>query len=176
MNYSAQQLVYNSRKNEFAIGPYKVLSQQPYAITEEDRHMSATNYLPAFIAIQHDIEQVTGYRWRNTSYIRISPNHQTGHAFDLAPEFDSESLPHYAVSRGSDPVLYLRPALYRALSRLKFKRYGPFTIGIFIESDHLHLQILKYTPPFGVQVVKWGAVKPLYADSIKRSKQNYFNQ
>lgn len=170
MDYTPQYLINLTRKDSFPIGPYLVKSQQPDVVSEDLRRQSAVNFLPAFIALWHDIEQATGYRWKCTSYIRDSPSHSLGHSFDLAPDIAANAAAQYAVTRMSDPVLYKRLPLIKALQTLRTRQYGITPVGIFIEPDHLHLQVLQKGggERFPTSIVLWPVAKPIYSDTIAR--------
>lgn len=167
-----KQLINLSKQRDFMIGNFRVVSQEPNAIPESQRSHSVVNYLPQLIAIWKDIEKVTGYRWKCTSYIRNSPSHSKGHAIDLAPHIEAKDVKHYAVYNQSDPVLYKRAPLVKALQRLKNIDYSGKRsnhLGIFLEPDHLHIQILAPTQGDNrVSVVKWGIPKPIYKDTYQR--------
>lgn len=165
------ELIKKSKLPSFMIGSYQIVSQQPLSITPADREISATCYLPQFIQLWHDLEKVTGFRWKCTSYIRNSPSHKKGHSFDLAPAIAKHAEKHYAVNNGSDPVLYKREPLIRALQSLKDRDYGAGRnhVGIFIEPDHLHVQILAPKPGQDpTSTVKWKIPKPIYSDTESR--------
>lgn len=172
MEYTLPYLSRMVRKQVFNLGPYQVVSQEPNAITAADLKATCQTYLPMFITLWADIERVTGHRWKCTSYIRRSPSHQRGHAFDLAPDLDPADAHAYAVSQGSDPVLYKRAPLIAALKRLVNCSYGPVPLGIFIEPDHLHVQVLN--PDSGerypTSVVAWPIPKPIYPDTLERMR------
>lgn len=161
-------------KRNFALKGYNFLSQDPTALLPKDR-ASVANLLPVFLAIWQAVEKATGHRWKLTSYIRNSPSHKKGHAIDLAPDFTPEADHLYAVSNGSDPVLYKRWTLIQQLQTLKnvdFTGQFPTIItGIFIEPDHLHIQVLNNDEqlPNPTRIVKWQIVKPAYADSAARA-------
>lgn len=162
------------RKPRFQIGHYEFISQDPTALPESYRPL-AERLLPVFLQIWQAVEQVTGHRWKLTSYIRRSPSHHKGQAIDLAPDFTIQAEKHYGVHKGSDPVLYKRKTLIKQLSKLASTdftgNYPSEITGIFIEPDHLHIQVLAnddalQTP---TRVVKWKIVKPAYADSAVRA-------
>lgn len=169
-----QDIIAKSREHLFSIGQYKFLSQHPNVLSEHHRSFVVPAFLPQFLQIWHDIEKVTGYRWRMTSYLRQSPSHRRGHAIDLAPWIAPEARSYYAVYNNSDPVLYKRAPLIRALQQLKNIDYSKNRfndMGIFIEPDHLHIQVL--APNFQgnpTSVVKWGIPKPVYHDTYQRLK------
>lgn len=169
-----QQLINLSKEHIFEIGPYKILSQDPHVLSDSVRADVVLFFFPQFIQIWHDIEKVTGYRWRMTSYLRQSPSHKRGHAIDLAPWIAPSARKHYAVYQNSDPVLYKRQPLITALQRLKNKDYSGNRfndMGIFVEPDHLHIQVLAYNPQQArTSVVKWGIPKPVYHDTYQRVK------
>lgn len=127
------------------------------------------------------VESATGYQWRPTSHWRQSPSHSQGIALDIAPEITPSDRKFYAVYRRSDPVLYKRAKLLRQLQSLcrKYNRaiqdgtfVMPYSIGLFIEPDHIHIHIAAPDPETGPQleVVKWGIAKPVYPDTYQRMK------
>lgn len=169
---TGKQLINLSKERSFSIGPYQVVSQEPSALPENQRSKVVLNYLPQLLAIWRDIEKVTGYRWKCTSYLRNSPSHSKGHAIDLAPHIHPKDMKHYAVYNQSDPVLYKRQPLVTALQQLKNRRYSfdnSNHLGIFLEPDHLHIQVLapdSQNSP--VSIIKWGIPKPIYKDTKQR--------
>lgn len=172
--YNAAQLVKMSMEHAFKLGPYTVVSQDPNSLSPLHRQHVVPHFLPQLIRVWRDVESVTGYRWRCTSYLRDSPSHRRGHAIDLAPQIASKARHLYAVHNGSDPVLYKRAPLIRALQKLTGKDYslnGSNDMGIFLEPDHLHVQILAPDPHnTHTAIVKWGIEKPIYSDSAERMK------
>lgn len=170
MNVDA--LINMTRSHVITLGNLVIPSQNPSVITEGDRIFSARYILPAFVKVWQDIERATGYRWKATSYIRDSPSHKLGQAFDLAPDIADSAKQHYAVTNGSDPVLYKRAPLIRALQSMKNNVYGDFHIGAFLEPDHIHLQVVPVysgnSAPFFV--AKWKIPKPIYGDTYERMK------
>lgn len=165
-------LITLSKQSSFNVGPYCLVSQQPSALPEHQRDYAVSSFLPQLIQIWKDIEQATGYRWKCTSYIRDSPSHKRGHAIDLAPHIATQSIKHYAVYNSSDPVLYKRGPLVKALQTLKNKDYSGSKlndVGIFLEPDHLHVQILAFDPSNNrTSTIKWGIPKPIYSDTGSR--------
>lgn len=164
-----------AKKPTFQLGQYMILSQEPNAINEKDRAESAIKYLPQFIMFWKDLEDISGHRWKNTSYIRNSPSHRIGHAFDLAPDLAKDAEQHYAVTNNSDPVLYKRTKLIRQLQALRKRDYsvdGSNKIGVFIEPDHLHVQILDPNGggSFPTNIIRWKVPKPIYPDTYERMK------
>lgn len=131
-----------------------------------------TRALPALVKLWQAIEAQTGYKWRCTSYWRNSPSHVTGTALDIAPEVSEASEKYYAVTNASDPVLYKRERLIRDLQDVaKMFRLPEFHAGIFIEPDHLHLQLFhreQGSPP--TRVFKWKVPKPVYGDTLQRMR------
>jgi len=132
----------------------------------------ASQYLPYLTRLWTAIEEATGFKWRCTSWLRDSPSHQYGGALDLAPDWE-KPYHQYAVHRQSDPVLYKRERLIRQLQAVSssFPNDTPYDLAIFIEPDHLHLQVFKLNDsgaPSPIQVFKWGDVKPVYPDSSSR--------
>lgn len=171
--FTGDTLIELSKRPLFNLGPYEIVSQQPEAISDADRRISASYCLPAFMRLWAAIEKATGYRWKSTSYIRFSPSHELGHSFDLAPDIAPSAEHLYAVSKRSDPVLYKRATLIRKLQRLKHTNFLPDSsnqIGCFIEPDHLHIQIMAKDNPQSepFKVVKWKVEKPLYEDTYSR--------
>lgn len=172
-NMTEQELLNKARARVFNLGKYVIVSQEPKAANEADYKASVLNYLPQFIEFWADLEKATGYRWKCTSYIRESPTHRMAQAFDLAPDIAQASQKHYAVYKRSDPVLYKRTELIRALQTLRTKDYSrdrTNKIGVFIEPDHLHVQVLS---PMGggdypTNVIKWKIAKPIYPDTYDR--------
>lgn len=164
------EIVQLLKKPSFRIGMYSFVNQDPTIISVDDRVRLARTTLPCFVMLWSDIEASTGYRWRNTSLVRDSPSHRKGHSMDLAPDIAEKDKHLYAVNNNSDPVLWKRLPLIKDLTTLRNNQYaGPHDFGIFIESDHLHIQILeKDKKQFPISIVKWGEVKPVYSDSISR--------
>lgn len=160
------------KRPTFQFGKYVVISQEPGTISDGDSIATARYYLPAFILAWNAIEEVTGHRWRCTSYIRNSPSHIRGQAFDLAPDIHPSAAHAYAVTNQSDPVLYKREPLIRALQSLRMDKFGDLPMGAFIEPDHIHLQILKPNSGerFPFSVIKWKIAKPIYPDTFERMK------
>lgn len=160
----------NIGKTNWKFGDYEILSQEPSVIGEADLVATTVSYLPSFLRIWSDIENATGHRWKCTSYIRNSPSHALGQAFDLAPDIADSATHLYAVHNNSDPVLYKRVRLIRALQTLRHNVYGPKPFGIFIEPDHLHVQVLAKGSGerFPLSVIQWKIAKPIYPDTFKR--------
>lgn len=156
------------------LGQFTLVSQDPAVISDPDLKRLCSDYLPAFIRIWTDIEEETKIRWKCTSLIRDSPSHSKGMAIDLAPDVSEAGMKHYAVYKNSDPVLYKRGILLRQLQQLKYKDYGgkKFVIGIFVEPDHLHIQVLRRGggEEFPTSLIKWKIPKPIYPDTYARAK------
>lgn len=167
---TAGKLISLSKDHMFNIGQYKILSQDPTVLTPSQRSYVVPLFLPQFIEFWHDLERVTGHRWKCTSYLRQSASHSRGHAIDFAPAIAPSARSSYAVYNGSDPVLYKRAPLIHALQKLKHKRYSNGnSLGVFLEPDHLHVQILSNKgTSHPLSVVKWGIPKPIYGDTYKR--------
>lgn len=164
-----------SKQPMFSIGPYTFISQDPLAMKDEFRYATVTRLLPQFLAIWKAVEEATGHRWKCTSYIRNSPSHRRGQAFDLAPDIADSAKSSYAVTNGSDPVLYKRETLIRQLQTLRdidFSLDRSNRVGIFIEPDHLHIQALApdNSAEFPTAIVKWKVLKAVYRDSADRMK------
>lgn len=160
------------RAHRFNIGDYQFVSQDPSVAAPAQLMQLQTMFLPQFLRIWIAIERATGYRWKCTSLIRDSPSHELCQAIDLAPDIAVSARPYYAVTNRSDPVLYKRLPLIHALQTLVDVNFGPWPMGIFIEPDHLHIQILKPSPAVThrVHVVLWGQPKPIYADTLERMR------
>lgn len=150
---------------------WPLVSQHPQIASISQQEKAETYFLPILMAAWQQIEQLTGHRWQATSYWRDSPSHRRGEALDLAPEIHPQVYSQYAVNRGSDPVLYKREALMRALQQLAvaFPYHAPYSLGVYVEPDHLHLQVMKTegdTPE--VRIFKWKQPKYAYADTNQR--------
>jgi len=162
----------NTQQKQFDIQGYHVLSQDPTILAASLHPVVRDKYLPQFIQFWKDLERATGYRWKNTSYIRDSPSHKIGHAFDLAPDVASSAQQHYAVYRGSDPVLYKRLPLIAKLQTMRNLDYsnGQNKLGVFIEPDHLHVQVMSSQGggDYPINVASWKIPKPIYADTNER--------
>lgn len=153
-------------------GNFDIVSQNPNIRSGSTKRFAEEHFLPILVSAWSEIEHATGYRWKSTSYWRDSPSHQHGVSLDLAPDFTPEAAKRYAFARMSDPVLYKRTKLIRRLQRcaLDFPDYGVM-VGVFIEPDHLHVQLLK---PDGkgihMRIVKWKVPKGIYSDTYERMK------
>lgn len=147
------------------VAGYEVVSQDPHLSTA-----TAKANLPVFIEATRLVERATGYAWRITSYQRASPSHSRGVAMDIAPDIAIRSRKFYAAYNGSDPVLYKREPLIRALQSLvPLPQLRPgVVVGLFIEPDHIHMHLIEGTESF--KVIKWGIKKPCYHDTLTRSK------
>lgn len=166
------------RKPEFDIGPYHIVSQQPDVVSDAAFITSITQYLPQFLRFWQDLERASGFRWKCTSYLRDSPTHIKGQAMDFAPDWDQRDAHLYSANQGSDPVLYKRQWLFQVLRSMRYNDYGGNRnqLGIFIEPDHLHVQVLKPTPGnFPTSVIKWQVPKPVYPDTYRRMELPVFN-
>jgi hypothetical protein len=151
-----------------------IVNQEPSAIKDKS---VIPIFLPRLLALVTAVEQFTGYQWNVTSYIRKSPSHEKGYAIDIAPSIAPKSRHLYAVYRRSDPVLYKRTKLIRQLQQLCRHYVDPsFDIGIYIEPDHLHMQL--FAPSSGrpqTRLFKWRLIKPIYPDSSRRSELPMMN-
>ena len=162
----------------FKVGSYMFINQDASTISRGDAMQLLKEHLPAFLKFWSSLEHVTGFRWKCTSLIRDSISHHVGQAMDLAPDFSLKGAPQYSGNRDSDPVLYKREGLIRDLQQLtttKFTVRPDTYLGIYIESDHLHIQIMKRDPgmaegPIVNRILKWGKMKPVYSDTEARSK------
>lgn len=148
---------------------WPILSQYPNIANPRYKQIAENNFLPALVHVWQEIERLTGYQWQCTSYWRKSPSHERGEAIDLAPAIATHMRHAYAVYRGSDPVLYKRTKLVRALQRFA-EHYRPprYSIGIYIEPDHLHIQLMNEPGPPQVRLFKWKQPKLVYGDTLTR--------
>lgn len=142
-------------------------NQQLSALTNDSLEFVAHTFLPRLVATWNLIEQVTGYKWKATSYIRQSPNHQYGVALDLAPDLAPASELLYSVHSRVNPFLYKRGILVRKLQKviaitISSRPPRPENVIIVVECDHLHLQLMNGSPT----LVKWKAIKPIYSNSV----------
>lgn len=150
---------------------WPVVSQDRESIDPDLVQKMEKQVLPGLIRVWQRIEQATGYRWHSTSYWRKSPSHQYGYALDIAPDIAPGDKNKYAVFQGSDPVLYKREKLMRTLQSLKHEKFfNNWYVGLFVEPDHIHIQLLQKDNGMPTRVFKWGIVKPLYGDSSKRAQ------
>lgn len=154
---------------------WPLLSQDPKIASLEQRQYAIAHYLPLLINIWKAIEHQTQFKWKCTSYWRASPTHRTGAGLDIAPDISDKSSHLYAVNNFSDPVLYKRTALIRHLQMVAHSYSVPhYDLGIFIEPDHLHLQILTRAmvanPNGRIYVVKWKGPKMSYSDTNSRMR------
>lgn len=130
-------------------------------------------YLPVLVDLWSWIEAYTGHRWKSTSYIRDSPSHKWGYALDIAPDIALTSQSKYAVYKRSDPVLYKRERLIRQLQQLaaEIPPHSEYSLGIYIEPDHLHLHVMSADPVPEIRVFKFSVDKSIvYPDSAERMK------
>lgn len=128
--------------------------------------------MPILASVWQAIQRATGYRWRSTSFIRRSPSHQKGHSLDLVPDMDPELTESYSGTHRSDPILHSRLELIDALlplTHIKFSNDADVVIAV--ESDHLHLQVVKIGSqgPFPTNILRWQTLKPVYADTVERN-------
>lgn len=153
---------------------WPVVSQHPNVAPAALKRYAELHYLPRLVKLWQAVEEATGYKWRCTSYWRKSPSHVTGSAIDIAPDIAPASESRYAVSNMSDPVLYKRVQLIRDLQdlALDWPYDDEFIFGIFIEPDHLHMQMFTRRPTdtAALLVVKWKVPKPIYSDTMDRMK------
>lgn len=155
------------------VNGFLVVSQDITVPSREVKQYAERYYLPLLLLAWNYIERVTGYKWRSTSYWRLSPTHQHGEAIDLVPDIARSSMKYYAVFRNSDPVLYKREKLMRQLQHVcGIFPPQPFQIGIFVEPDHLHVQVLSKSKRFNspMILVKWKQPKSTYGDTTTRMK------
>lgn len=145
-----------------------IVNQQPTALV--NRYAPAL-YLDVLCRLLSWIELYTGHAWKVTSYIRDSPSHRQGYALDVAPDIAPASQKHYAVYSKSDPVLYKRETLLRQLQRLASEVPPPktYSLGIYVEPDHLHLHVMKPEGQPEIRVIKFDVDKShVYPDSSQR--------
>jgi len=128
------------------------------------------------------IQLATKLEWRQTAYIKDSPNHVNGDAIDLAPPSD---LKGYAHKAGSDPMLHRREALLRDLMRLAASRRVDNDLGlsilIAIENNHLHVQVMKDAKldgspiaPGTIVVIPYGSDRTdIYPNSKERNEMTF---
>jgi len=150
---------------------WPIVSQHPNVASINVKHAAEHAYLPRLVALWQAIESASGHRWNTTSYWRESPSHSRGEALDIAPTIHPFVKNQYAVYHGSDPVLYKREPLIRQLQQVArlFRFHLPYSMGIYIEPDHLHLQVIKPTGQVPeVRVFKWKQPKYAYADTLTR--------
>lgn len=150
---------------------YTLINQDPTLLNSPRVYDNAIISLQDFVPLWLAIEAATGHRWRCTSFVRRSPSHQHGVAIDLTPYVTDRDLQHYSVTKMSDPVLYKRVPMIRALQRVAqnfLPKHGD--IGIFIEPDHLHIQRFTASEPPRVELVKWKQPKFTYPDTLQRMK------
>lgn len=132
----------------------------------------------ALMALARLVVEKTGYKWKATSFLRASESHANGSALDIAPEIAESAKFHYAVSLNSDPLLDRRSKLIKILNSViddvdSLDQH--YDYGIFVETDHLHLQLFKkldLDSPSVMVVAKWGKVKFCYPDSASRRFSN----
>lgn len=125
--------------------------------------------LKQLVTVWRLVEEATGHRWRLTSFIRHSPNHQFASAIDIAPSIAEDSEQYYAVSKSSDPVLYKRIPMIRALQTVCKEWNHSYAVGIYIENHHLHLQLFDHPGPL-CQLYKWKGPAKGYPDTFLRMK------
>jgi hypothetical protein len=149
-----------------------IINQNPHISKPSHRQHAEHFWLPVLLAMRNLIIQETGYDWHVTSYWRDSPSHHKGCSIDIAPDIANKAKHLYAVYRGSDPILYKRKLLIRDLQRAVKRFYNPnFSIGVYIESDHLHMQVYPFADAMGRgRLYKWGLPKTTYKDTFERSK------
>lgn len=108
------------KKQHFSFDNKQWYSQDPDSLPDkQSRQYMFQNYMPLYSFIWKLIEMETGHAWRNTSLLRKSYSHVVGQAFDLAPEIAEGDKQYYGAYNGSDPVLYRRLPLLRALKMME---------------------------------------------------------
>lgn len=148
---------------------WPIVSQHPGVASPSAKRYAEAHYLPVLVKVWQDIERALGYRWHSTSYWRRSPSHRKGVSLDIAPDIAEDSKHRYAVFQMSDPVLYKRQKLMRDLQKFAHSHnYAPYSVGLFMEPDHIHIQLLQPEGTPKVSLLKWRLVKPVYSDSARR--------
>lgn len=151
---------------------WPIVSQHPTVADPSSKAESEREYLPELVNAWRAVEKGTGYRWRSTSYWRMSPSHSRGISLDIAPDISPSDEAQYAVSYGSDPVLYKREKLLRDLQDVCASYTSlnqQYSIGIFVEPDHLHMQVfLRSDLITPMRLYKWKVPKKEYADTLTR--------
>jgi len=130
--------------------------------------------LPILMKVWNLVEDYTGFLWKATSFIRSqnAPSHN-GNALDIAPDITKADQSKYSLSAGSDPVLYKREPLMRALQAIAAEVHPDYSydVGIFVESDHIHIGLFipedRSNPE--IRIYKWGALKESYGDTRARA-------
>lgn len=155
-------------------------SQETEHITPRMERVIMTKKLPILLKLWGAVEKWSGHRWKATSFVRKTdaPSHYDGSALDIAPDFTVSSQKQYAGNRRSDPVLYKREPLMRALQSVAQNTINDsdYDIGLFVEPDHIHMGLFIPSGPVRqIRVIKWGVEKPYYPDSLSRMKLPMFN-
>lgn len=153
------------------MGGKLLVNQDPSATVSYIGQIVPTS-LPVLLRAWDAIEAVTGYKWINTSFLRDSPSHKMGHAIDLVAKMDPELERVYALTHKSDPVLHSRLALMLKLLPLTKMSFSPLCdLVIAVESDHLHVQIVKRgsAGPHPTNIYRWADTKPIYNDTANRN-------
>lgn len=123
------------------------------------------------LLVRAAIEEETNMDFKVTSFIRDSPSHD-GSALDIAPDIPKELRDQYRVTHHSDPMLSERWSFIKQLLPLKRVSFPiPYDVAIFMETDHLHLQLLRKPKPDADSqtfLIKWSLPKESYADSQLR--------
>jgi len=152
----------------------EIPSQDTSAVSPDQEETVLHVKLPILMKVWNLIEDYTGFLWKATSFIRSSnaPSHN-GNALDIAPSIKPSDSSEYSLSRNSDPVLYKREPLMRALQAIAKEVHPdyPYDIGIFVESDHIHIGLFipeDRTAP-QIRIFKWGALKETYGDTRARA-------
>lgn len=156
-------------RKKFDYQGWPVISQDP----ELGVGLDVASHLDHLLMVASLIEKETGHKWHITSFLRRSPSHSRSVSLDIAPQIDPQDLMQYAVTKGSDPVLYKRAPLIRSLQNVcvRYPQDAKFDCGIFIEPDHLHLQIFHRESINSLcELFKWKQPKPVYSDTIQRMK------
>jgi hypothetical protein len=166
MNYVQDNQI---RSYRFHYRGWDIVSQHPHINRELIPIPILWQQLDHLLDAAALVERYTGYKWRITSFLRSSPSHQYGVALDIAPDIHPKDLHRYAVTRMSDPVLYKREPLIRALQNLALNSYPTaYSVGIFIEPDHLHIQLFSPNNVPEYRIFKWKVPKPIYHDTYER--------
>lgn len=103
------------------------------------------------------LDSITPIGWRVTSYIRNSPNHKTRSALDVAPYADKKKIgAKYSLKSMRDPLLPNRIELLNEL--LKHSSTSPKGVAYFVETDHIHIQLMKDEDQAPI-IVRWPGPK-----------------
>lgn len=149
-------------------------SQQCEAFIPNIANSNLKRQFIALLRILKAIEKVSKRRWRLTSWIRDSVSHSNGMSFDIAPFANPAEAPRYAHFKGSDPILTYRLELRLGLLKLSdmFPKDFPYDVKLFIETHHLHINLLPRSKESGhPRVTVWVYdLDDQYPDSKERRR------